>query len=134
MSYITEQARASLARQICKTYKDEDNNIYVITLEPGLEQILESSVQSTERGPRLVIRPDMVGQMIQSLTNFVEKMVANGQPPALVCSPTVRYPLRKLLEGPFPNLAILAYSEIIPGINIKTTGTVVLNENENVSG
>ncbi len=132
--HVTEHCRGALARQICRKFKDQNNNITLITLDPGLEQILEASVQSTERGPRLVIRPDMVGLIIQRLAPLVEQMVANGQSPALICSPGIRFPLRKLLEGPYPNLAILSYSEIITGINIKTIGTVVLHENENISG
>ncbi|MBF0431606.1 MAG: flagellar biosynthesis protein FlhA [Fibrobacteria bacterium] len=131
--YITEQCRTALARQICRNLKDMEGKISVITLEPKLEQILEASVQSTERGPRLVIRPDMVGALIQKLTPMIETMVASNLQPALICSPNIRYPLRKLLEGPFSNVHILAYNEIIPGINLKTIGTVVIHENENIS-
>jgi flagellar biosynthesis protein FlhA len=133
-AYLTEQCRQALARQICKGYKDAAGCIHVISLEPKLEQMLEASVQNTERGPRLVIRPELVGRMAGRLSALVEKMVAANQQPVLLCSPGIRYQLRKILEGSFPNLALLSYSEIANGINVKATGTVVINENENISG
>jgi flagellar biosynthesis protein FlhA len=130
-AWLTEQCRQSLSRQICKSHKDDDNCIHVIGLEPRLEQILEGSVQATDRGPRLVIRPDLVGKLVGRLSPLVEKMVAAGRHPVLLCSPGIRYQMRKLLEGSFPQLSILSYSEITNGVNVKASGTVVVHEHEN---
>ena len=129
-AYLTEQSRQALSRQICKTYKDASGVIQVISLEPRLEQMLEASVQNTDRGPRLVIRPELVGRMVGRLTSLVERMVANNQQPVLLCSPGIRHQLRRILEGSFPNLAVLSYSEIANGVNVKAAGTVVVGENE----
>jgi flagellar biosynthesis protein FlhA len=131
-AFLTEQCRVSLARQLCKIYRDEKGTIQCISLEPRLEQTLEASVQTTERGPRLVIRPDLVSKLVGRLTPLVEKMVAQGMQPVLLCSPGIRFALRKLLEGSFPNVALLAYSEIVNGTHVKAIGTVVIHENENV--
>jgi flagellar biosynthesis protein FlhA len=129
-AFLTEQCRQALARQICKAYKDANECIHVISLEPKLEQMLEASVQNTERGPRLVIRPELVGRMVGRLSALVERMVAQNLQPVLLCSPAVRFQLRKILEGSFPNLAVVSYSEIASGVNVKATGTVVLGDNE----
>jgi flagellar biosynthesis protein FlhA len=129
-AFLTEQCRQALARQICKAYKDANECIHVISLEPKLEQLLEASVQNTERGPRLVIRPEMVGRMVGRLSSLVERMVAQNMQPVLLCSPGIRFQLRKILEGSFPNLAVVSYSEIASGVNVKATGTVVLGDNE----
>jgi flagellar biosynthesis protein FlhA len=129
-AYVTEQCRQALSRQICKGYRDGNGVIHVISLEPKLEQMLEASVQNTERGPRLVIRPELVGRMVGRLSALVEKMVAGNLQPVLLCSPGIRYQLRKILEGSFPNLAVLSYSEIANGTNVKATGTVVINDSE----
>jgi flagellar biosynthesis protein FlhA len=129
-AFLTEQCRQALARQICKVYKDANECIHVISLEPKLEQMLEASVQNTERGPRLVIRPELVGRMVGRLSALVERMVAQNMQPVLLCSPGIRFQLRKILEGSFPNLAVVSYSEIASGVNVKATGTVVLGDNE----
>jgi flagellar biosynthesis protein FlhA len=129
-AFLTEQCRQSLGRQLCKVYKDASDCIHVISLEPKLEQMLEASVQNTERGPRLVIRPELVGRMVGRLTALVERMVAQNMQPVLLCSPGIRFQLRKILEGSFPNLAVISYSEIASGVNVKATGTVVLGDND----
>ncbi|MDB5048716.1 MAG: flhA [Fibrobacteres bacterium] len=129
-AYLTEQCRQALSRQICKTYKDSNDCIHVISLEPKLEQMLEASVQNTDRGPRLVIRPELVGRMVGRLSALVERMVAQNMQPVLLCSPGIRFQLRKIMEGSFPNLALISYSEIANGVNVKATGTVVLGDNE----
>ena len=129
-AYLTEQCRQALSRQICKLYKDGNGVIHVISLEPKLEQMLEASLQTTDRGPRLVIRPELVGRMVGRLTSLVERMMANNMQPVLLCSPGIRYQLRRILEGSFPNLAVLSYSEIANGVNVKAAGTVVVSENE----
>lgn len=131
-AFLTEQCRVAMARQLCKAYRDEKGTIHCISFEPRLEQTLEASVQTTERGPRLVIRPDLVSKLVGRLTPLVEKMTAQGMQPILLCSPGIRFALRKLLEGSFPQVVILAYSEIVSGTHVKATGTVVIHENENV--
>jgi len=121
--FINEQVRLGLSRQICKPYINNDQ-MSVIALAPDLEQMLEASVQNTNRGPRLVLRPDLIGRIRDKMELIQVKIQANGDQPIIVCSPNVRYPLKKLLESNFPNLVVLSYSEIITGVNITVAETL----------
>jgi len=121
--FINEQVRLGLTRQICKPYIN-NNQMSVIALAPDLEQMLEASLQSTNRGPRLVIRPDLVGRILERMESIQTKIQAMGEQPIIVCSPNIRYPLKKLLESNFPNLVILSYSEIVTGVNITVAETL----------
>ena len=121
--FINEQVRLGLARQICKPHIN-NGQMSVIALAPDLEQMLEASVQATNRGPRLVIRPDLIGRIRDRMEAIQTKILASGDQPIIVCSPNVRYPLKKLLESNFPNLVVLSYSEIITGINITVAETL----------
>jgi len=121
--FINEQVRLGLTRQICKPYINNDQ-MSVIAIAPDLEQMLEASVQSTNRGPRLVIRPDLIGRIMEKMEIIQTKIQAAGDQPIIVCSPNVRYPLKKLLESNFPNLVVLSYSEIITGVNITVAETL----------
>ncbi len=121
--FINEQVRLGLTRQICKPYIN-NGQMSVIALAPDLEQMLEASLQSTNRGPRLVIRPDLVGRILERMDNIQTKIQAMGEQPIIVCSPNIRYPLKKLLESNFPNLVILSYSEIVTGVNITVAETL----------
>ncbi|MDR3000870.1 MAG: flagellar biosynthesis protein FlhA [Fibromonadaceae bacterium] len=121
--FINEQVRLGLTRQICKPYVN-DGQMSVIALAPDLEQMLEASLQSTNRGPRLVIRPDLVGRILERMEIIQTKIQAAGDQPIIVCSPNIRYPLKKLLESNFPNLVVLSYSEIVTGVNITVAETL----------
>jgi flagellar biosynthesis protein FlhA len=121
--FINEQVRLGLTRQICKPYIIE-GQMAVIALAPDLEQMLEASLQSTNRGPRLVIRPDLVGRILERMDAIQAKIQAGGEQPIIVCSPNIRYPLKKLLESNFPNLVVLSYSEIVTGVNITVAETL----------
>jgi flagellar biosynthesis protein FlhA len=121
--FVNEQVRLGLTRQICKPYINS-GQMQVIALAPDLEQMLEASLQSTNRGPRLVIRPDLVGRILERMDVIQTKIQAIGEQPIIVCSPNIRYPLKKLLESNFPNLVILSYSEIVSGVNITVAETL----------
>jgi flagellar biosynthesis protein FlhA len=120
---INEQVRLGLTRQICKPYI-VGGQISVIALAPDLEQMLEASLQNTSRGPRLVIRPDLVGRIFERMNVIQTAIQATGDQPIIVCSPNIRYPMKKLLESNFPNLVILSYSEIVTGVNITVAETL----------
>lgn len=122
--HLTEQVRLALARSLCKQLADTEGVLPVLTLEPGMEQILEASIQTTDRGPRLLVRPEVVGRLLDALKPLVETMSASGETPVLVCAPQVRPHLRRLLEGSYPQLSVLSYAEIVPGVSVRSRGTV----------
>lgn len=127
-TYLTEQCRMALARQICKAFRNAENTIPVITLDPQLEQMLEASLQTTNRGPRLVLRPDLVGRILDAAQKCLEQAIALNEQPVLVCSPNVRFPLKKLVESSVPGLSVLSYSEIVSGINITSLTNLSIHE------
>jgi len=121
---LVEAARQALARGLCKQLADSDGVLSVLTLEPGLEQVLEASLHAGERGPRLLLRPDLVGKILESVAPLVEEISAAGENPILVCSPQLRLPLRRMLEANHPQLSVLSYAEIVPGVQVRTRGMV----------
>lgn len=128
--FVLDQVRQGLSKQISDPLKDESETIQVLVLHPKVEQILEASVQKTERGPRLVLRPEVVGKLLEKVGNQMETMMAQNLPPVLLCSPSIRFPLRKLLEASLAQLNILSYAEIANGIQVKSAGTINLETDE----
>ncbi|MEN9354096.1 MAG: flagellar biosynthesis protein FlhA [Fibrobacterota bacterium] len=121
---LVDAARMGLARSLCKQLAGPDGVLAVLTLEPGLEQILEASLHASDKGPRLLLRPDLVGRILEAVGPLVEEQSAMGDNPVLVCSPGIRLPLRRLLEANYPQLSVLSYAEIVPGVQVKTRGMV----------
>jgi len=129
---LVDAARLGLARSLCKQLSDPEGVLTVLTLEPGLEQILDASIHAGEKGPRLLLRPELVGRILEAVGPLVEELSASGDNPVLVCSPSIRHPLRRLLEANYPQLSVLSYAEIVPGVQVRTRGMVqALDSNQN---
>ena len=47
---LTEYVRHRLARQICTRYRNAEGELYVVTLDPALEDRIRAGFEHTERG------------------------------------------------------------------------------------
>ena len=121
---LAEFARGALARQICRQYQDEDGQIRVVTLAPSLEQMLRDAVQPTPTGNMLAIEPRLAQAMIHSLNEQLAHAAEQGYNPILLCSGQVRLPLKRLIERSIPTLPVMAYTEIVPKVEVEALGTV----------
>jgi flagellar biosynthesis protein FlhA len=121
---LTEFVRDGLSRQICDQYKDKENALSVITLDPKLEQLLEVSLQHTERGNKLVLRPEMAARIIDVVNDEALRVMGKNEQPIILTSPLVRSQFRKMIESSNPNVTVLSYNEIAQGVNIKSIGMV----------
>jgi flagellar biosynthesis protein FlhA len=125
---LTEYVRNALAAQICEGYKDDNNIISVITVDPNLENMLEGSMKETESGIRLTISPADAGRIVEAVGVQNEVLKKQGDLPIILCSPTVRGQIKRLIEGNFPDIIVLSYNEIIPGIEIRSLGMVSISK------
>ena len=123
---LVEAVRAALARQICKQYQDEDDVLRVITLAPALEQLLRDATQPTPTGNMLAVEPKLAQQLIKEIGAQIEQASDQGYNPVLLCSGQIRMPLKRLVERSLPALALLAYTEIVPRVEVESMGTVEL--------
>lgn len=123
---LTEFARVALSRSICKEYQNNEGTINVITLDPGIEQTIQASIQRTEQGSFLTIDP-MVGQeILQAISVQVDALSEKGLQPILLTSPPIRPALRKLTERSFPSLVLLSWNEIAPKVNVNSVAMVMM--------
>ncbi|MFT5366684.1 MAG: flagellar biosynthesis protein FlhA [Candidatus Latescibacterota bacterium] len=123
---LTEYVRTSLARTICQKYLNEEGNIPVLTVDPGLEQQIAESMQSTPGGIKVVLAHNVTNRLLEELAQSIDGMVANNQQPVVLTAPNVRPALRRLTETTFPSLALLSYNEIVPGVDVYSVGMVSL--------
>lgn len=123
---LTEFARVALSRSICKEYQNNEGTINVITLDPGIEQTIQASIQRTDQGSFLTIDP-MVGQeILQAISQQVDALSEKGLQPILLTSPPIRPALRKLTERSFPSLVLLSWNEIAPKVNVNSVAMVAM--------
>ncbi len=123
---LTEFARVALSRSICKEYQNNEGTINVITLDPGIEQTIQASIQRTEQGSFLTIDPNVGQEILQAISVQVDALSEKGLQPILLTSPPIRPALRKLTERSFPSLVLLSWNEIAPKVNVNSVAMVAM--------
>ncbi|HPI32147.1 MAG TPA: flagellar biosynthesis protein FlhA, partial [candidate division Zixibacteria bacterium] len=125
---LAEYARMALRRQVTELAKDARGRISVFTIDPAVEQTLADSVQNTKQGLMLAIDPALAEQLLGRIGEQIDLQHAAGVNPACLCSPNIRLALRRLAEARFPGLMVLSYNEILPDVEVISTGMVRLQD------
>lgn len=120
---LTAVVRAALGRSIVQKINGMDQEIPVITLDPGLEHLLQQSVQSAQRGEG-GIEPGLADQLQTALVEQVRRQEGVGEPAVLLVAPLIRNWLARLTRQSVPGLHVLSYGEIPRNKQIKVVSTV----------
>ncbi len=123
---ITEYVRQRLSRTICQRYQNGEGKIKVVSFDPQLEQTIANSIHKTERGNLLALEPGMAQKLIDKLIEIVKSSLSSGYEVVLLTSSNVRSHIRRLTENALPQVAVLSYKEISPGVRIDSLGIVKL--------
>jgi flagellar biosynthesis protein FlhA len=121
---LAEAARQALGRTITAGYLDQDKTLRAISLDPALEHEVAESLAQTPEGEVMAIDPARAEALVGSLGEAVERATATGSRPVVVCSSRIRRHLRRLIENTFPQLPVIAYNELVPGVRVERLGTV----------
>ncbi len=129
---LTAAARIALARVIVHSTYGSSVELPVITLDPGLEQILLKAVQSSN-GPgmqpqmgeeNMVIEPGMAARLQQSLLNAAQAQEVAGNPAVLLVAAPLRAVLSKFVRFTINGLKVLSYQEIPDNKQVTIVSTI----------
>jgi flagellar biosynthesis protein FlhA len=126
IDFLTERVRAAMGRHICAEYA-ENGLLSVITVDPRLETLLGEAVRRGEDAYAL-LDPTTVARVYASLTRQMQTAQQSGLAPIVLCSPSVRLALKRLTERAAPQLVVLSYSEIAPGLRVESIGQISTTE------
>ena len=121
---LTEFARARLARTISTRYRDAENRMLVITLDPALEDRIRAGFDHTERGLFIRMSPQMIERIARGIGQEVSKLTAQHRPPVVLVSPQIRAALKEMTAPYLPTLIVLSYNEITRDTRIESVGMV----------
>ena len=120
---LTAHCRNKLARQICGEYA-ENNALYVVTLDPALEEAVQRRVEHTDAGSYLTMRPDDQRKVCDAIAEQVQKQMQNGHSALVLTGPQIRLQIKRLTENALPALAVIAYNEVLPEYKVESMGMV----------
>jgi len=122
--WLTEYVRHRLARTICSRYRDSENRLHVITLDPALEDRVAAGIDHNERGLFVRMSPQAIEKTCATFAAVLEKLATAGHPPIVLVSPQIRPGLRQLTSANLPDLIVLSYNEITRDTRIESVGIV----------
>lgn len=114
---MTSAARQSLRRLIVQNLCQGEKELPVITLDPGLEQMLLKSVQQAQNSGAgdemgLVMEPSLVEKLQRSLSEAAQKQEMLGKPAILLVSAALRPVLARFVRYGIDRLSVLSYQEV----------------------
>lgn len=122
--WLCEYVRHRLARTICSRYRDAENRLHVVTLDPAMEDRISAGIEHSERGLFIRMSPQAQEKTCQSIGQGVKRLVDQGKSPVILVSPQIRPGLRQITQVNLPRLKVLSYNEITRDTQIESHGLV----------
>ncbi|MEO1130798.1 MAG: flagellar biosynthesis protein FlhA, partial [Planctomycetota bacterium] len=135
---LVEYVRNGLRRCICHQHATPVDptdptragqlQLVCVTLDPELEDFISGYIDRTGGGTTLSIPATAARAVAGRVSEALEPVTRGGHQPVVIASPPVRAPVRQILEPYIPNVTVLGYNEIVPGIDVESMGLVTLPE------
>jgi flagellar biosynthesis protein FlhA len=114
--------RVALGRQIVQDIAGVNAELPVITLEPELEKLLQSSLAGNAANPGL--EPGLAERLQQRLAEASRRQETVGEPAVLLVPPALRHTLARFTRSSVPNLHVLAWNEIPDNRKVRLVSAV----------
>ncbi|MFE7843699.1 flagellar biosynthesis protein FlhA [Microbacterium sp. NPDC057407] len=111
---LVEAARAALGPAVAAPFA-QDGRIRVIMFDPILEQQLLEGMRVVDGQTQIVLTPEATLQVIDSVRRTVGDLDHAGPEPVLVCAPSLRPAVRKMVSAQVGGLPVLSYDEAAAG-------------------
>ncbi|MCO6459256.1 MAG: FHIPEP family type III secretion protein [Pirellulaceae bacterium] len=131
---LAEYARQRLGRTLSSRYRDGEQRLRVITLDPELEHQIAAAIVPGP-GSLSVCLPPLVRERIcrdiaatlaaaAAGSQTTGSQTTGSQAPVMLVSPHVRPAVKQLTVANLPALVVLSYSEVTRDTRVETVGTV----------
>jgi len=120
---LSSAVRTALKQSIVQNINGMEAELPVMTLDPGLEQLLLQSIQGVDGGDA-GIEPGLTETLFQSLKDNTQQQEVAGKPAVLIIAPILRGWLARLVRHSIPGLHVLSYSEVPDDKQIKVVATI----------
>ncbi|WP_029135166.1 flagellar biosynthesis protein FlhA [Sedimenticola selenatireducens] len=120
---LTAKARVALSRSIVQQLVGPVEEIPVVVLDPGLEQILQQTIQPAHDGG-VGFEPGLAEQLQKALAETANQQETAGQESILLVAAPIRMWMARFVKHSVPGMSVLSYNEIPDNRKIKVVATV----------
>src|SRR5579885_1417951 len=108
---LTAAVRVALSRQIVQDIAGLASELPVMTLEPDLERLLQSTL-SSPGSAATALEPGLAERLQQRLAEGAQRQELIGEPAVLLVPPALRQTLARFIRAAVPSMHVLAWNEI----------------------
>jgi flagellar biosynthesis protein FlhA len=127
---LVEYVRHALRRSICTAHAELDESgrprMHVVTMDPDVEERLGAHVDRGAAGTTVAVPARLAGEVARAVAEAARPLSDAGRQIIVVSSPTVRAPLRQILQPHLAGVVVLGYNELADGFDVQSVGLVQL--------
>jgi len=127
---LTERVRHALSRQITAKFTKDGETLSVFLLDPKIEAIISSAIQSTKMGTYyLALNPNHTEEILSAIREKMNSIGRNtARVPILTKVVEIRRYIRKLVELEFPSTHVLSCQDLQSNMKIKSVAKISLDQ------
>ncbi len=111
---LIDAARSALGPAIAARFA-EDGRLRVVMFDPVLEQQMLEGMRIVDGNPQIVLTPEATMQIIDTVRRTMTGLDPAGPEPVLVCAPSLRQAVRRLVAPQVRGIVVLSYDEAAAG-------------------
>ncbi len=119
---LTEYVRHRLARQICTRYRDDEGQLFVVALDPAMEDRIRAGFEHTDRGLFVRMSPQAVEATCNAISKELPKLTTAHHTAIILVSPQIRAALKQIADNHLPQLVVMSFNEVTRDTKIVTVG------------
>jgi flagellar biosynthesis protein FlhA len=128
LDVLTEYTRHALRRAICEQHSSPGEHgtprMACVTLDPALEDQINAYVDRGAAGTTVTMPARVAQSLSAPIVDGLGRLTVAGHPPVVIASPQVRAVVHQMLESRVPGVAVLAYNEIVSGIEVESLALI----------
>lgn len=122
---LAEYVRVGLSETISNLYKDGEDTITTLTLDPRLEERVMKQMEGGQRlRQNLGLPPSAINELFTQAAPKIQQMMSTQGRAIVTTNPAIRRYIQRFLEPVFPNLIVLSYAELTTNLKINSIGTI----------
>ena len=123
---LTTFVRTKLARSICTRYRDENNVLNVVMLDPALEDQIRAGFEHGPNGLFIRMSPQAQEHLCKKILAEADKLTTQNYPAIILVNPQIRSALKYMTSATIPGLIVLSQAEITHDTQVVSFGYVSL--------
>ena len=131
---LVEYVRNALRRTICAMNSEPDEEgvlrLHCVTMDPDVEDVLNGYIDRGTAGTTVSVPPAVAARIARAVADTAAALTNAGRSIVVVSSPTVRAPLRQILNPHIAGVVVLGYNEIVDGLDVQSVGLVQLHDEQ----